>query len=247
MDFLWQFLIEKGINTNDLESLKYLALLLLLLPIVATLIGIARYIIGLRSLNFYAPLLITFIFFEIANSDKADPSFLRGLLYGILAYVVILLISTILYSALRRLRMHYIPKLALIIVGTSIAIMILVLLSVYFERTIFVAISPISFIALGATAEGFMSVYAKKNFRYTLSIAWESLIISIISFVIISLEPLQLFVLANPLILIIVLILINIYVGRFLGLRLTEYWRFKNILLQEESPINEQPRTDSSK
>lgn len=247
MEILWQFLIENGISSADLENLQYLALLLLMLPIVATLIGISRYIIGLRSLNFYVPLLLTFIFFEISYADKDNPNFWRGLFYGITAFIVVFLISTITYSVLKRLRMHYIPKLSLIITATSVAIMFLVLISIYLERSIFTFVGPLVFITLATTTEGFMSVYAKKNFKYTLSIAFETLLISIFSFIILSSLTLQNLVLTYPLVLIGVLIIINIYVGRFLGLRLTEYWRFRNILIQEDTSSNEQTSSNTSK
>ncbi len=247
MDIIWNVFIEKGISATDLESLKYLALILLMLPIVATVIGIARYIIGLRSLSFYVPLLLTFIFFDIEYSNKSNPNFFAGLIYGIISFCVVLFSSALFYAILRRLRMHYIPKLSLIIIAATLATTILIFVSMYFDKSTFIVISPLSMIILVTTADGFMNVYAKKNFRYALSIAFETLIICVISYLIISIRELQDFVLTNPLLVIGVLIIINIYVGRFLGLRITEYWRFKSILLQEENTQDEQSSTNTTK
>jgi len=237
--------MENGVKYADILVLERLYLVLLLIPVVATIIGIARYVIGLRSINFYTPLFATFIFFDIANTSEMKTGFLTGLKYGLLFFLCIFITSTIGYKILKRLRMHYIPKLSLIITATSISMMVLIGVMLILERTLPLAISPFLFIALTVSVEGFMSIYAKKNFRYTASLAFESLLIAIISYTVISIEGLQQFVLNNPWT-ILLLILINLYVGRFLGLRLNEYWRFRTILLNRDN-LDEQPKSAAKK
>ena len=51
-----ELLLNNGIEKSTI-------VLLLMLPIVATMVGISRHIIGMRSLGIYLTLIITFIFF----------------------------------------------------------------------------------------------------------------------------------------------------------------------------------------
>ncbi len=244
MQIIYDFLLQQGISLAHIEALQNVYLILLLIPLVATIIGIARYVIGIRSINFYTPLFATFILFEISNTS-GQTNFFSGLKYGLAFFICVFLTSTLFYKLLRRLRMHYIPKLSIIITATSISMMIIITAMVLLDKILPLAISPFLFIALVVMTEGFMSVYAKKNFKYTVSLAFESLVIAIISYTVISLEGVQKIILNNPWI-ILILIIVNLYVGRFLGLRATEYWRFRSILLNSDN-LDEQTSADSKK
>lgn len=246
MEIIFKFLLEYGVSPLDIIVLQKLFLVLLLIPIVATIIGIARYVIGLRSINFYTPLFATFVFFDIANNTVGGTNFITGLKYGLLFFGCMFVTSTVFYRILKRIRMHYIPKLSLIITAASITLMTVITIMVLLERTLPLSMSPFLFIALIVTAEGFMTVYAKKNFKYTASIAFETLLIALIAYAIISIHELQLFVLNNPWS-IIILIVANLYVGRFLGLRLTEYFRFRTILLNTDHLSDEQTKPNTTK
>lgn len=246
MDFIWQILLEQGISLGELELIKHLYLLLLLLPFVATITGIVRHIIGLRSLSLYVPLFLAYIFFEFGYEGFATPNFLRGLGYGLILFVVTFVTSTMLYKILKRVRIHYIPKLSIIMIGVTISMFILLFIVAYFNKTTLLFTNPFSLIVLVVTTEGFISVMAKKNFRYTFYIALETLFTAIIGYLVISWDVIQNLVLSSPLV-ILILILLNIYVGRFLGLRLSEYWRFRAILLQKDLIQDDKPTSDPQK
>jgi hypothetical protein len=248
MDFLWQILLQNGMSISEVDSIKHLYLLMLLLPFVATIVGISRYIIGLRSLSLYVPLFLTFIFFEMGYSGgtNSETDFLRGLFYGLLLFGTIFIISTLLYSILKKLRMHYIPKLSIIMIGVTISLLVLLFIGAYFNRKTLVNINPFTLIVLVATTESFISVMAKKNFRYTFFIALETLFTATISYLLISWGELQNLVMRNPLV-ILIPILINVYVGRFIGLRLTEYWRFRKVLSHPDLTPNDKPSTNPQK
>ncbi len=225
---LWGILLDQGVTVQEIEMIKHIYLVLLLLPIVVTIIGIARYIIGLRSLSVYIPIVLTFVFFELAYNDgKTDLLF--GLKYGIPLFLFTLLFSILVYSLFKKFRMHYIPKLSLVVTGVSIMIMPLILVSAYFGIKRLIYVAPFLFIMLMTTSEGFMAVLAKKNIRYTFSISMETLIIILISFLVITWSDLQTYLIRYPFSILIIL-LINLLVGRFLGLRLNEYWRFRSLL-----------------
>lgn len=228
--------MDQGVTAQEIEMIKHLYLILILLPIVVTIIGIARYVIGLRSLSVYIPIVLTFIFFELSYKDgKTDVLF--GLKYGIPLFLFTLLFSIIVYSIFRRLRLHYIPKLSLVITGVSIMIMPLIIVSAYFGIKRLIYVAPFLFIMLVTTSEGFMAILAKKNIRYTAAISFETLIIVLISFFFITWNDLQIYLIRYPLS-ILVIVVINLLVGRFLGLRLNEYWRFRALLFNSNLGSN---------
>ncbi len=245
MDTIWQILIQNGVSTIQIEMLKDIYLFLLMLPIVTTIVGIARYIVGLRTINFYTPVFLTFILFEASNPQGLEPNYLKGLFIGLLLISVSFIFTTLLYRALKKLRMHYIPKLSIIISGVTISIFVLITIFVLLSKTSILLITPLSFIALIVASEGFMSIYAKKNFKYTLTITLETLLISLISYLFLSINFIQSFILSNPWV-ILLIVLINFYVGRFLGLRISEYIRFRTLLLNEEN-TNEYNKPDTKK
>jgi hypothetical protein len=244
MDALWNLLLSSGVAASEIESVKHLYLVVFLLPIVVTLIGIFRYVIGLRTLKIYIPIIMVFIFYEIGYRAGEEPGviFTRGLIYGLLLFFLTFIFSTLSYKIIQRVRMHYVPKLSLVIVTVSVVVLIVILLMIYFEKNIFISVSPFIIIMMIVISEEFMSVMAKKNFIYTFSITFESLLSSVLSYAIISTPVVQKIVMDYPYV-IFVIILLNVFVGKFTGLRINEYWRFREILFKENLEKNDQPQS----
>jgi len=245
MEAVWSFLIEHGIKTGDLESLKHTTLIILMLPFVITIGGICRYIIGLKSLNIYVTTILTFAFLELGYIGTNNFSFSRGLLYGVILLLATFLTTVLLYKLIRRVRMHYIPKLSLIVTAVSIAFLFLTVLTVLIDRNRFVAVSPVTLIMMIIACDGFISIMAKKNLQYTLSVTFETFLITLISYIFISWDAMQNFVMAYPVI-ILAVIIVNFFVGKFTGLRLMEYWRFRSIIFNADIN-NDNPGTNQTK
>ena len=86
MDGIWNLLIQAGLNTASIDQIKHLYLVVFMISVVVTIIGIARYVIGLKSLRVYIPIVITFAFYEIGYrvGDSNQLTFFRGLVYGLI-------------------------------------------------------------------------------------------------------------------------------------------------------------------
>ncbi len=244
MQIVWDFLTSSGVTQIELETLKQIYILLLLLPIVSTIAGIARYVIGTKSLSIYSPIILTFLFYEFGKTES-DQDIIKGLKYGIIIFATVFLSSALFYSGLRKLRMNYIPKLTLVLIGVSISLILLVFLSLLIGRSGLVFINQYTFIIATIVSEPLISAIARKGFRYSLITAIDTLSIAIFSYIVISIASLQTFVQNNPWILIII-ILLNVYIGRFTGLRLTEYWRFRHILFANNE-VNDNSGTNTKK
>ncbi len=190
--------------------------LILLLPIVATLIALARQIIGFKTFGIFIPSLITLSFLAI------------GLRYGILVFTLILLVGTIGRFLLRRLRLLYLPRMAILITVVSLAILGLWAVGVYFKVTEVISVSVFPILVMIILVEQFVSAQIEKGARSAIILTIETLVISVIAYYVAGWEFLRAFILNTPE-WIFALIPINVLVGMYSGLRLWELWRFREV------------------
>ncbi|HLD34702.1 MAG TPA: 7TM domain-containing protein, partial [Patescibacteria group bacterium] len=78
--------------------------------------------------------------------------------------------------------------------------------------------------------EIFISAEISHGVRFALRITVETLFLAVISYLIMDLKIIQSWVLFHPEATIISLLSANILLGKFTGLRLLEYWRFRELL-----------------
>lgn len=243
MDIIWNLLLERGIPSNEVELYKEIFVMLILLPVVTTIIGIARYVIGIKSLGIFTPVIVTFLLYEFGNNaGEQDP--LKALKYGLTFYVITLLSSWLVYKALKYLRMNYIPKLTLVTVGVVVSIFMSILVAgaMGFNGPVF--LNKFTLIILAILVEPFVSAFARKGTQYGFNTAMDTLLTAVFCYILISITRVQSFIETNLLI-IPLLIIVNVYLGRFTGLRLNEYWRFRSILFGDNKPANDQPKQDN--
>lgn len=231
MTEVWNSLLLLGIE-------RYTILLILALPVVATVVGIARHFIGLKTLSIYAPIVLTYAFLELSFDRSTDTiHYLDGLKYGIVLFLLVFATSTFTYKFIKPLRLHYYPKMALIFSVISAAILLTIALGGYLGRTGFTNVNIFSVVLISAITERIVGMYAKTNFKNAFFTSIETLLLTIINYSLISYSEFQRFIFESPWILLIV-VLINLLVGRFTGLRLREYIRFWDILDRDYSEEN---------
>jgi hypothetical protein len=233
--------------------------LLLTLPVVTTLTGIFKHVIGLQSLSLYAPIILTFAFYQLGQIDLVDveneviateTNFLRGLQFGLALFFVVFISSVLIYKFLAKIRMHYIPKTTIVLIGVSISIILATILAtLVFEKKGLIYLNSFSIIMIATLSESFVSTLSRKKLKYTIIVGLQTLLIALIAYSIISLQVTRELVLNNAIILILALLLVNLYVGKFIGLRLTEYWRFRDLLLKDSvnKPNVSKNNTDKKK
>lgn len=231
MDIIWNLLLQRGVSPAEIDLYKEVFIILIMLPVVTTIVGIARYVIGTRTLGMFTPVIITFLLYEFGRIGT-EQDILRALKYGIIFFLIVLIASWLSYKLLKRVRMNYIPKLTLVTIGVIVALFLSFIVSGILGFTGPVFINKFTLVILAILVEPFASAFARKSFSYGVSSAIDTFILSAFCYIIISLTKVQEFAEANLLV-IPVLIIVNIYLGRFTGLRLSEYLRFRNILFSD--------------
>jgi hypothetical protein len=203
-------LINKGVSINTI-------LLILMLPVVATIIACARQIVGIKAFGVYIPSILTLTFVAI------------GLWAGLLIIVLILGIGTLMRIVLKRLRLLYLPRMALLITVVSIAILLLFYFSVRIPNLSLVSVSVFPILILIMLVEEFIKVQIQEGARGALILTVETIVLSVISFYIVNGDFMRSLLLSYPEIILISFI-INFILGRWTGLRLWEYYRFREVV-----------------
>lgn len=199
-------------------------LLILMLPIVATIISFTRQILGIKAFGIYTPLIITFAFLA------------TGIKYGIAIFVIVLVIGTLMRFILKRFRLLYLPKMAITFIVIALAMLILFFEGAFSQRTGLIAVSIFPILIIITLTEKFIAAQIKRGNRTAIILTLETLIIAIVCYFVASWPWLQKITLSYPTWVIIVAIILNILLGKWTGLRLTEYLRFKEVIKHVELP-----------
>ncbi len=191
--------------------------LLLMLPIVVTVIAFFRQVIGIKAFGIYTPSIVTFAF--LATKIK----------YGVVIFVVVILVGMLMRYVLKTLRILYLPRVAITLSIVAFSILILLSIGGSLHRTGLAAVSIFPILIMITIVEKFVTTQIEKGNKAAMLLALETLIISVVGYFIAS-WPLLIATLVSAPWIVLATIPINIGLGKFDGLRFTEYIRFRNLL-----------------
>lgn len=207
------FLINNGMP-------KDAVIWLFMLPITATLVVASRQIIGIKGLGIGTPLLLGFAFAAI------------GLKFGLLILAAALIFGYLTRLVLSNIRLLYLPKIALIITGATLIIAFGVPFFPQSEHVIDSNFALFAFIIIILSLEQFYAFLAERGLRKIAGVTLETLLLAVLTFLTIKWAWLQQMVLSYPFIVAIAVVSVNLFLGRWTGLRLSEYMRFKDIIFK---------------
>ncbi len=206
---LTQWIINQGVSQIVLE-------IMISMCIVATIVSIARYIFGNKTYGIYAPIILA-----IAYSYT-------GLRYGLAITLVVILTSLLSYSILKKIRMHYITRIATNYIILSIVLIFFFILinNFGFGLDNMSNIPPLAFISIAALSDFFIKQYIQKSLKTSVMTLFGTIVVAIVGWFVITRDAISDFVL-NNLWLIPLLVVFNILLGMFKGLRVKDYFRFR--------------------
>lgn len=197
-------------------------LLLLMLPIIATILTFLKQVVGITTFGLYTPSIIALSFIAL------------GWHVGLLFFLFIVGASYLTRESLRHWRLLSIPKVAIILTVVSFSLLILLALGASFgitpsRGTIFILL------IMSTLAESFLNLKTEEGWRTAFFGIGETLLAAILCVALIQWPPFQSLILAYPEIILLTL-LINVFLGQWTGLRLMEYVRFREVFhhLHEE-------------
>ena len=215
LSWLVNYMLTHGVSSQTV-------ILLLVLPIIATILAFTKQVIGITTFGLFAPSIITLSFLVL------------GWWVGVLFLLFILATGYVTRMFMRRWRLLYIPKVAVILTVVSLTLLILIGIGVYFHialsrDTVFVLL------IMSTLAESFLNLKTEEGWYLALWEVGETIIVALLTVLFVQWAPFQSLLLAYPE-LILLTIVMNVFLGRWTGLRLVEYFRFREVFrhLQEE-------------
>jgi hypothetical protein len=205
------FFLDKGV---PYETIK----LILLLPIIATIIAFLRQVVGIKAFGIYTPLIITFAFLAT-----------NGIKYGIVIFASVILIGMLMRFVLKPFRLLYLPRVAIMLTVVALLTLGVLAFGGDMHRTGLASVSIFPILIMITLVEKFVAVQIEKGNKTAMILAVETLFISLLGFFIANWNIFIKLIILYPWI-ILLTVPVNILIGRWTGLRLSEYWRFKEII-----------------
>lgn len=194
--------------------------LLLLLPITTFAIAFTRNIIGVRGFGIFLPAALSVVFVA------------TGPVVGIGLFLAIVLVSTAVRMILRRLKvkLQYLPRMAFILWAVVVGVLGILFLAPVIRFPDLANVSIFAVLVLVLLAEDFIRVQLGKSAKTAFSLTFETLILSLVSYAFLTLKPLQAYVLLNPEISLLATGAADILLGKYTGLRIMEFYRFRKLI-----------------
>ncbi len=214
LSYLISYMVEKGVPSNSL-------LLILMLPVIVTIVAFLKQVIGLTTMGVYTPSIIALSFIAL------------DIRFGLMIFVILLMSGTLTRLFLRRYRLLYIPRTAILLTMVSLTILVLMFLGAYFDISQIVSISIFPMLIMSTMVEKFVSVQGDRGFKSALFMIGSTTFVSVICYYVAEWALLKTLIFGHPEIIFLFLVL-NVILARWSGLRLLEYVRFREIFRYSE-------------
>lgn len=215
LSFLVNAMLVRGVPTQTV-------ILLLVLPVIATILAFFKQVIGITTFGLYTPSIVALSFLAL------------GWQIGVAFLLFIIATGYATRALMARWRLLYIPKVAIILTVVSIILLLLIGTSAFFgisftRETVFILL------VMSTLSESFLTLKTEEGWTAALLGIGETVVVALLCVSLVQWSPFQSLLLAYPE-LILLTIVVNAFLGRWTGLRLVEYFRFREVFrhLQEE-------------
>ncbi len=205
--------IAKGIPVNTIY-------LLLAAPFIVFIIAFARQIIGVQAFGIYTPLVIALSFIIL------------GVYIGIGTLALVVMMSYLLRLALRKFRLHYIPKNAIILSVTVLSFLVVIWLLSIYRVSLAASLAIFPMLVMSTITEKFLSAQSEEGIRSAFFGVIKTVAVAIAAYYMVIWDAFTNLVMSWPELIIVPLVLM-IVIGKFTGLRLTEYARFRSLFKEK--------------
>jgi hypothetical protein len=209
----WPYFDRDGVPLDLLR-------LIIMIPVGALVTIIFRNVIGVKTFGTFLPVLIASSFRE------------TGLLWGVLIFVVVILVGAALGAVLHRLRLLYAPRLTIILVYVVVALFLISIFSTKYANVGLghAALFPLAVMAI--TIESFSLIAEEAGIKKALTLLFHTVVTVVFCYLVINSIFLQTIVLAFPETMLLVMG-VSIYFGAWKGLRLNELLRFRRLIFNK--------------
>ncbi len=218
----WNNFIQHAIRTAVSNGLQVnVIVLIILFPLIASLIAASRHIIGLRGFGIYIPAVLSVALVS------------TGVVEGLIIFLVIALTAIVARKILGKAKLSYLPRTSLMLWMVSLGIFVVLMLAPFIKLVTLLSVNIFPILILVLLAENFLDAQAKTKQSEALALTIETIGLAVFSGFLLKFEPLQKLALSEPEFLLLVPGIINILIGKFAGLRVSERLRFRSLIEEE--------------
>lgn len=211
LKYVFRLAVDRGVAANTL-------VLVLMFPLIAAWVAFSRHVIGLAGFGIFTPAILGVVFLA------------TGILSGVALFVIIIMAATFARLVLRRVRLQYLPRMALLLWFVSLAVFGLMFASAYLDVPNIAAASIFPILILILLAETFMEVQIKDGMRQATSKTLITMLVAAFGYWLLQWEILQRFALLQPELFVLGVGLFDVVLGKYTGLRLAERYRYRQVL-----------------
>lgn len=207
--------VKNGVPVNTV-------VLILLFPLVVAIVTAARHLIGVRGAGILTPALLSVAFLA------------TGIWAGMALFIIILLVTLFGRTVLSGLKLQYLPRVSLLlwVVSGGVFLTLYGAASWNFNQLVTVGIFPILILML--LAETFIDLQAGRSGGEARALIFQTFILAMISSLILGAEIVQRAVLMSPELIFFGVAIFDVFMGRYTGLRLSEYLMYRGIVREDE-------------
>ena len=197
----------------SLELLK----IIIMLPVGVLVVVVCRNLIGIETFGTFMPTLIAIGFRD------------TGLLNGMLLFALVIAFGSVVRGLFSKLQLLHTPRLAIILSFVVIFILVLTAIGVQAGFLDLARVALFPMVILTLTVERFSLITEETGLRHAIRISALTMLVAAGSYAIMESRTMQAVVISFPETILLVVAL-YIYIGRYSGFRIMEYFRFKHLL-----------------
>lgn len=213
--FVIQRSVQKDVPLNTI-------VLVMLFPLAVTMVAASRHLLGVRGAGILTPALLSIAFLA------------TGIWAGVALFLIILTVTMISRSLLKNFRLQYLPRVALLLWFVSAGVLGSLVLAGEFgvESLVSVGIFPILILML--LAETFIDLQSGRSAADARALIVQTFILAILTSLLLGWELVQRAVLLWPEAIFFGLAAIDVFMGKYTGLRFSEYLMYRGIVKEDE-------------
>jgi hypothetical protein len=219
----WQNFLRHGINRAVENGVPVnTVVLILLFPLVVAIVTAARHLIGIRGAGILTPALLSVAFLA------------TGIWAGVALFVVILLLTIIGKAGLAQLKIQYLPRVSLLLWLVSAGVFVTLFVASFWQVTQLISVGIFPILILMLLAETFIDIQAGRSGGEARALIVQTFILAMISSLLLGSEMVQRAVLLWPEVIFFGVALLDLFMGKYTGLRLSEYLMYRGIAKEDE-------------
>ncbi len=207
--------VKNGVPVNTV-------VLILLFPLVVAMVAAARHLIGVRGAGILTPALLSVAFLA------------TGIWAGVVLFAIILLVTVLARNVLKGLKLQYLPRVSLLLWVVSASVFVTLFGASLFNINQLVTVGIFPILILMLLSETFVDIQQGRSGSEARALIAQTFFLAMISSLLLGSDIVQRAVLLYPEIIFFGVAIFDVFMGRYTGLRLSEYLMYRGIVKEDE-------------